>query len=79
MNSWIKGRFWPSDSGFNLWTLIFATSVYRGLNSGIRLLADTNILLAMLVLLFILVVGPTVLILTMTANSFGLLLDNFFR
>ena len=34
--------------------------------------ADTNILLAMLVLLFILVVGPTVLILTMTANSFGL-------
>ena len=80
------GELFGLKDGFGLqilvltfWTLIFATSVYRGLNSGIRLLADTNILLAMLVLLFILVVGPTVLILRMTANSFGLLLDNFFR
>ena len=61
------------------WTLIFATSVYRGLSSGIRFLANINIYLAFTVLVFILLVGPTVFILTMTANSFGLLLDNFFR
>lgn len=61
------------------WTLIFATSVYRGLNSGIKWLADINISLAVLVILFILLVGPTVFIMTLTANSVGLLLDNFAR
>ena len=61
------------------WTLIFATSVYRGLKSGIKWLASVNIGLAILVLVFILLIGPTVFILTLSANSFGLLIDNFFR
>ncbi|MEH6584159.1 MAG: BCCT family transporter [Halioglobus sp.] len=59
------------------WTLIFGTSVYRGLNKGIRILSDINIILAVLILLFILVVGPTVFILTLSANSLGLMLNNF--
>lgn len=61
------------------WTLLFGTSVYRGLKAGIRWLADANIVLAIAVLVFILLVGPSVFILTLSANSFGLMLDNFIR
>ncbi len=61
------------------WTLLFGTSVYRGLKAGIRWLADANIVLAVVVLVFILLVGPSVFILTLSANSFGLMLDNFIR
>jgi BCCT family betaine/carnitine transporter len=60
-----------------LWTVMFGASVYRGLNKGIRILSDINIILAILVLLFILIVGPTVFILTLSANSVGLMLNNF--
>lgn len=59
------------------WTLIFGVSVYRGLNKGIRILSDMNIILAVLTLLFILVVGPSVFILSLSANSVGLMLNNF--
>jgi BCCT family betaine/carnitine transporter len=61
------------------WTLLFGASVYRGLNKGIRILSDINIVLAILILLFILVVGPTVFILNLSANSLGLMLNNFIR
>ncbi len=61
------------------WTLIFSVSVYRGLSNGIRILSDINIGLATLILLFILVSGPTVFILSTTVNSVGLMLDNFSR
>jgi betaine/carnitine transporter, BCCT family len=61
------------------WTLIFGVSVYRGLNKGIRILSDINIVLAVLILVFILIVGPTVFILSLSANSVGLLLNNFIQ
>lgn len=62
-----------------VWTLIFGASAYRGLKKGIKVLADINMVLAGVAILFILLVGPTLFILTMTVNSFGLLLDNFVR
>jgi BCCT family betaine/carnitine transporter len=62
-----------------IWTAIFGTSVYQGLKAGIRRLADLNIVLAVLVVLFVLFAGPTVFILTLSANSFGLMIDNFVR
>ncbi len=62
-----------------VWTAIFVTSVYMGLEKGIRILADVNAVFAILFLIFVLVVGPTVFILNMSVNSFGLLLDNLFR
>ena len=62
-----------------LWTALFGTSVYRGLKAGIRWLADFNIVLAVLVVAFVLLAGPTVFILTLSANSFGLMIDNFVR
>ncbi|MDG1709545.1 MAG: BCCT family transporter, partial [Emcibacteraceae bacterium] len=62
-----------------LWTMIFSVSVYKGLNAGIRILSDINILLAIIIIAFILIVGPTVFTLSLTANSLGLMLDNFLR
>lgn len=61
------------------WTLIFGVSAYKGLKAGIRILSDINIFLAVALVLLVLVVGPTVFILSISANSIGLMLDNFTR
>ena len=62
-----------------VWVIIFGTSTIRGLKRGISFLADINMVLAIILMLIILVVGPTLFILNMTTNSLGLMLDNFFR
>ncbi len=62
-----------------IWTMIFSASVYRGLNKGIKILSDINVVLAFILLVYVLLVGPTVWILSLWSNSFGLFLDNFFR
>ena len=62
-----------------IWTVIFGGSVYRGLSKGIRVLSNINLILALAFAGFILLVGPTVFILSMWTNSFGIMLDNFFR
>nr|WP_277611013.1 BCCT family transporter [Microbulbifer celer] len=61
------------------WTLIFGASAYKGLKAGIRILSDINIFLAIALVLLVLFVGPTVFILSMSANSIGLMLDSFPR
>ena len=62
-----------------VWVLLFGASTLRGLKKGIQKLADFNMVLVILLLLAILVVGPTLFILKMTVNSLGLMADNFFR
>lgn len=61
------------------WTLLYGTSCYRGLKSGIRVLADFNMVLAIVMIVFVLLAGPTAFILSITTNSIGLVLDNFLR
>ena len=62
-----------------VWVLLFGASTLRGLKRGIQKLADFNMVLAILLLLVILVVGPTLFILKMVVNSLGLMADNFFH
>ena len=62
-----------------IWTLLFGASAYRGLNKGIKVLADINMVLAGVAILFILIVGPTLFILSITVNTAGLLIENFVR
>jgi len=62
-----------------VWLALFGASAYRGLKKGIKVLADINMALAVLTLLFILLAGPTLFILSMTVNSVGMLADNFIR
>ena len=61
------------------WTVVFGTSVYRGLQKGIKVLSDINIIMALVLIVFVLLAGPTVFILKMWTNSLGLLGMNFFR
>ena len=60
-----------------LWTLLFGASVYRGLKKGIKILADINLVLGAIALLFVLLAGPTLFILDLTVNSVGLMFNNF--
>ena len=62
-----------------VWTAVFGTSVYMGLDKGIRILANLNAVLAIVFLAFVLIVGPTVFILDISTNSIGLMLDNVLR
>ena len=60
-------------------TAIFATTVYAGIEKGIKRLADVNMALAIFLLIFVLFAGPTVFILKMGTNSIGLMFQNFIR
>ena len=60
-------------------TIIFAISVYSGLAKGMKRLADINMAMAIFLLLFILMIGPTIFILKMGTNSIGIMLQNFIR
>ncbi|ASK61948.1 choline transporter [Virgibacillus phasianinus] len=62
-----------------LCTIIFAISAYSGLRRGIKILSDVNLWLAIFVLLFIFVFGPTLFLSETTITSIGLIMDNFFR
>ena len=59
--------------------ILFAGSVYVGLDRGIKRLSDLNISLAGVFLLFVLVAGPTLFILKVGTNSVGLMLQEFIR
>ena len=60
-------------------TAVFGTSAYRGLKRGIKILADLNLWLMYFVMAFVLLLGPTIYTLSLSMNSVGLMLDNFFR
>jgi len=62
-----------------IWTAIFGTTVYLGMEKGIKRLADANVYLGFFLLAFVLVFGPTVFILDTFTNSLGLLATNFFK
>jgi BCCT family betaine/carnitine transporter len=62
-----------------IWTAIFGTTVYLGIEKGIKRLADANVYLGLLLCAIVLAVGPTVFILDTFTNSLGLLAANFVR
>ena len=58
-------------------TVLFVSSAWSGLSRGIKYLSNTNLVLAVVLLLFVLILGPTLLILNMFTDSFGGYLANF--
>ncbi|WP_277674534.1 BCCT family transporter [Piscibacillus halophilus] len=60
-------------------TVIFGISSYLGLKEGIKRLSDFNLALAVFLLVFVFITGPTLFISEATTNSIGLILDNFFH
>ncbi|QHJ70594.1 glycine betaine uptake BCCT transporter [Planococcus halotolerans] len=57
-------------------TLLFIISAWSGLNKGIKYLSNTNMVLAVTLLILVLILGPTVLILNMFTETFGGYLQN---
>ncbi len=58
-------------------TLMIGYSVSRGLDHGIKVLSNINAVLAVLLILFVLVAGPTRFILEMGVISLGKVVQNF--
>ncbi|WP_420830275.1 BCCT family transporter [Corynebacterium uropygiale] len=56
-------------------TAVSCLSVASGLDKGIKLLSNINIAMAVLLLIFILVTGPTLTLLRHTVESFGIYAD----
>lgn len=74
------------ETGFQLEVIVvaicvglFVFSVWLGLTRGIKRLSDINMYLALGLLLFILVVGPTVFLLKTSLNGLGVMTQNFVR
>lgn len=61
----------------SVWTILFGASAYRGLKKGIKILADINMVFAIIITFFVLLAGPTLFILSLTVNTMGVFLDNF--
>lgn len=73
----VETSFLLDMSMLTLWTLMFGASVWFGLAKGIKVLSDTNVIIAMALLLFTFLVGPTQLMLDGWVNSLGQMASNF--
>ena len=58
---------------------LFALSVYLGIEKGIKRLSDLNVYLALGLMAYILLVGPTLFILKASTDTIGFMLGNFVR
>ena len=78
--SWLTGietGFGMQVAVLGLCVAIFATSVFLGLERGMKRLSDLNLLLALLLLVFVLVAGPTLFLIKTAVSSVGTVLQNF--
>ncbi|MFG6150245.1 BCCT family transporter [Halobacillus sp. B23F22_1] len=60
-------------------TLLFIFSAWSGVSKGIKYLSNINMLLGFLLMLMLLIVGPTLYILNMFTDSLGSYITNFFN
>ena len=60
-------------------TAIFALAAYFGLKKGLTKLGNANYILAIVILLFVFIAGPTVFIIKMATTSTGLFFQNFLQ
>ena len=80
--SWLFGiehNFGLEVAVMFLCMFLFAASVWLGLRKGIRNLSDFNLIIAIGLLLFVLVSGPTAFLLKTSLNSVGVLFQNMVR
>jgi len=61
-----------------LCTMIFGASAYSGMKRGIQRLSNINLILIIILLTFVLIVGPTVFIAESSLVSIAVLVENFF-
>ena len=59
-------------------TAIFGTSAYSGIKKGIQTLSNINLFLAAMLLMFVIIVGPTVFMSEVALTSLATVVQNFF-
>ena len=64
---------------FAIWFLIFTTSVWKGLEKGIKKLSYVNVCIAILFILLIFLIANPLTVIKTEMNSIGLLGQNFIR
>ena len=60
-------------------TVLFIASAWSGLSKGIKYLSNLNLILAVALLIFVVVLGPTLLIFNMYSDSLGGYFANFIK
>ncbi|WFD11555.1 BCCT family transporter [Tepidibacter hydrothermalis] len=75
----IQQGLWLDTLVIIIWTVMFGTTAYLGLEKGIKKLSDINTIGAIGLLIFILIVGPTAFLLSYFGESVGLMFQNFIR
>ncbi|MDG5470405.1 BCCT family transporter [Jeotgalibacillus sp. ET6] len=63
--------FWVQTGIIAVVTVLFMISAWTGISKGIRYLSNTNMILAVTLLVIMLIIGPTMLILNLFTNSLG--------
>ncbi|MFJ8064405.1 BCCT family transporter [Psychrobacillus sp. NPDC096426] len=66
----------PQITIISIITVLFVASAWSGLSKGIKYLSNANLVLALAILGFVIVLGPTLLIFDMFTDSFGGYLAN---
>ncbi len=59
-------------------TIIFAASAYSGIKKGIQTLSNINLILALALLVFVFVAGPTTFMIETSLASIAVMIENFF-
>ncbi len=67
----IGNNFWIQLAIIAVVTVLFMISAYTGLNKGIKILSNVNLILASLLFIFMLIVGPTLYTLNFFTNTLG--------
>ncbi|MBV6685124.1 BCCT family transporter [Rossellomorea sp. RS05] len=60
-------------------TVLFMISAWSGLNKGIKYLSNANMVLAVLLVICVFILGPTLLILNLFTDTFGAYLQNIIQ
>ena len=62
-----------------VWCVIISISAFTGINKGIKIMSNVNLVLAVVMLFFVVFAGPTQFIFTYFTDSFAILLNNFIK
>jgi len=75
--SGIEHSFWLEFGTLIFVTAIFCVSSSLGLKKGMSKLSDFNVLMALGMMLFVFIVGPTLFLTNMAISSFGMMVQEF--
>ncbi|ANU14953.1 glycine betaine uptake BCCT transporter [Planococcus halocryophilus] len=69
-------EYWVQMIIIGVVTILFIISAWSGLNKGIKYLSNINMIVAVVLLVLVLILGPTLLILNMFTETFGEYIQN---